>query len=1054
MDFLTSVNMHQNELQNFSIQKLGAAPSTPVLGQFYMDSDGSALHVYTVKGWSNVNIGSVDTGSTAPTSPTNGQVYYNSSDKRFYFYDGAAWIGLVTVAELNLKAPKASPAFTGTATITSAVTKASGSATDVFTVKSSDAQELFKVKGNGDTVIGGLLTVNGTGTSTFAGDVTIGGHLTVEQDATVTLGLSGNSMTLTGDLAVQGNTALGDNAAIDTTTIKGVTTIKSDVTKAVGSSSVNIFKVVDSTDTPLFEVRKNGDTVVGGVLTVNGTGTSTFAGDVSINGNLIVDKNATVTAQMTGTDLTLTGNLVVNGNTTLGDTAADLVTIKGTPKVVGGVTKALGSSSVNAFSVVDSTGTAPLFEVRQNGDTVIGGILTVNGTGTSTFAGNVNIGGKLTVSDTATVTAAMAGSDLTLTGNLVVQGNTTLGDAVTDTLLIKAKPTIQSAVTKAAGNATDNAFSVVDSTGSTHLFDVKTNGDAVIGGILTVSGTGTSTFAGDVSIGGKLTVADTATATADLAGTDLTLTGNLVVNGSTTLGDNAATDTTIIKGLTTVQGSTVAGSATDVTLMKFIDSAGTQVARVDQDGFFEGKGLKTTNGYIECQDIQAVANLGICLIAGNSSIQLSTEEGGVEEIYISSDNITFEDSTIKCKSGAVFDFNNAYLAKLPTNTTIGAVTAAQIGYLSGVTSAVQTQLDNKVAKNANITAGTATKITYDAKGLVTAGTTLAASDIPTLTSAKISDLATTVKGYKLNEFAAPTAAVSMGSKKITDLAAPTLGSDAVTKDYADALRAGISVKDPVKVATTANIALSGTQTIDGVAVVAGNRVLVKNQTAGAENGIYIVASGAWTRAADSDNMPGSEIVAGTAVWVNEGTTNADSRWVLTTNDTITLGTTALTFTKDFQASDIVAGTGLTKTGSTLNVVGTANRIIVNTDSIDIASNYAGQTSITTLGTITAGTWNGATIDVAHGGTGATTAVAARTNLGATGKYAADIGDGSATTIDVIHNLNSLDVVVQLKDKASPANMVMCDVQYKNANTITLLFGAAPTAAQYRVVVIG
>lgn len=834
MDFLTSVNMHQNELQNFSIQKLGAAPGSPVLGQLYMDADGSGLHIFTSKGWSNFNTGSVDTSSTAPSSPTSGQVYYNSTDKRFYFYDGSAWVGLVTVTELNLKAPKASPAFTGTATITSAVTKASGSATDVFTVKSSDAQELFKVKGNGDTVIGGLLTVNGTGTSTFAGDVTIGGHLTVEQDATVTLGLSGSSMTLTGDLAVQGNTTLGDNAASDTTTIKGVTTIKSDATKATGSASVDIFKVVDSADTPLFEVRKNGDAVIGGILTVNGTGTSTFAGDVSINGNLTVDKSATVIA-------------------------------------------------------------------------------------------------------------AMAGQDLTLSGNLVVNGNTTLGDASTDTLLIKAKPTVQSAVLKANGNATDDAFSVVDSSGTTHLFDVKTNGDAVIGGILTVSGTGTSTFAGDVSIGGKLTVADTATATAAIAGTDLTLTGNLVVKGNTTLGDATGDTTTVI---------------------------GTVV--------------------------------------------------------------------------------------LPSTTSIGTVSSTEIGYLDGVTSAIQTQIDNKVAKNANITAGTATKITYDAKGLVTAGTSLAASDIPTLTSAKISDLATTVKAYKLNEFAAPTAAVSMGSQKITDLAAPTLGSDAVTKDYADALRAGISVKDPVRVASTTNVAIAtgGLLTIDGVTVAAGNRVLLKNQTTASENGIYVAGSGAWVRSTDADNTPGSEVVAGMAVWVNEGTTNADSRWVLTTNDSITLGSTALTFTKDFQAADIVAGTGLTKTGSTLNVVGTANRITANADGIDIASTYAGQTSITTLGTITAGTWNASTIAVAKGGTGATTAAAARTNLGAAGKYAADIGDGSATTIDVIHNLGSLDVVVQLKDKNSPANMVMCDVQYKDANTVTLLFGTAPTSAQYRVVIIG
>lgn len=100
-------------------------------------------------------------------------------------------------------------------------------------------------------------------------------------------------------------------------------------------------------------------------------------------------------------------------------------------------------------------------------------------------------------------------------------------------------------------------------------------------------------------------------------------------------------------------------------------------------------------------------------------------------------------------------------------------------------------------------------------------------------------------------------------------------------------------KAPVRAATTANITLSGAQTIDGVSVVAGDRVLVKAQTVGANNGIYVCQTGAWTRAEDFDSS--SEAKSGLTVAVSEGSIGADTNWLLTTNDPITLGTTALVF---------------------------------------------------------------------------------------------------------------------------------------------------------------
>jgi len=225
-------------------------------------------------------------------------------------------------------------------------------------------------------------------------------------------------------------------------------------------------------------------------------------------------------------------------------------------------------------------------------------------------------------------------------------------------------------------------------------------------------------------------------------------------------------------------------------------------------------------------------------------------------------------------------------------------------------------------------------------------------------------------------------------------------TDAYTKTEVDSLVTGLDFKQSVRVATTANITLSGTQTIDGVAVVAGDRVLVKNQTTASENGIYVVASGSWSRSDDADNTPGSEVTSGMFTFADSGTVNANSGWVLATTGIITLGTTSLSFTQFNGLAQITPGAGLTKTGNQIDVGGTADRITVGADSIDIASTYVGQSSITTVGTISSGTWAGSAVGVAYGGTGATTASAAFNALapsqtGNSGRYLTS--DGTNTS---------------------------------------------------------
>ncbi len=219
------------------------------------------------------------------------------------------------------------------------------------------------------------------------------------------------------------------------------------------------------------------------------------------------------------------------------------------------------------------------------------------------------------------------------------------------------------------------------------------------------------------------------------------------------------------------------------------------------------------------------------------------------------------------------------------------------------------------------------------------------------------------------------------------VATPTDAAHAATKGYVDAARQGLDVKQSVRAATTGPVNLSteleAGDTIDTtVTLVAGDRVLVKNQGTASENGIYVVqSSGAAVRATDANGTADTGTVSGgTFTFVEEGTVNADSGWVVSTNGPITVGSDPMNWVQFSGAGSIVAGAGLAKDGNTINVGGTSDRITVNSDTVDIASTYVGQTSITTLGTITTGTWNGTDIAVTDGGTGASTAADARTNL--------------------------------------------------------------------------
>lgn len=220
----------------------------------------------------------------------------------------------------------------------------------------------------------------------------------------------------------------------------------------------------------------------------------------------------------------------------------------------------------------------------------------------------------------------------------------------------------------------------------------------------------------------------------------------------------------------------------------------------------------------------------------------------------------------------------------------------------------------------------------------------------------------------------PVANVGLNNKKITGLADPVDDQDAVNRRFIDILFVNdIKPKAPVRIATTGDIRLAGITAqsgLDGVTPVVGDRVLVKNQLNNKQNGIYVVDTGFWPRSTDADAA--AEVTLSYCV-VLEGTVNQGSAWV--ENLTVTTLGIYPAYTGDpvnyvlfSQSSSIGAGAGLQKVGNLLNVLGTAHRIVVGT-AVDIAGDYAGQTSIVTVGTIGNGTWEGNVIDAAHGGTG-------------------------------------------------------------------------------------
>ena len=291
------------------------------------------------------------------------------------------------------------------------------------------------------------------------------------------------------------------------------------------------------------------------------------------------------------------------------------------------------------------------------------------------------------------------------------------------------------------------------------------------------------------------------------------------------------------------------------------------------------------------------------------------------------------------------------------------------------------------------------------------------------------------------------------NNKITGLATPTNATDAATKGYVDSTAIGLDVKLSVRVATTANIDLTADlengDVLDGVTLATGNRVLVKNQTDQTQNGIYVVASsGAASRSEDANSD--AEVTAGLFTFVEEGTVNGNTGYVLTSDNPITLGSTNLVFSQFSGVGTFTAGAGITLAGTEFSVDVTptsGSASLTNTGgAVEVKTNTNDGLEVTASGL---GINNGTGLTFAAGALVFDTA-----NGYGTRKLAFNVGDGAATSYAVTHSLATRDVSVHVYENASPYAQVEADVEHTDSNNLTVKFSVAPTSNQYRVVVVG
>jgi hypothetical protein len=636
-----------------------------------------------------------------------------------------------------------------------------------------------------------------------------------------------------------------------------------------------------------------------------------------------------------------------------------------------------GTLTASSALVVDSSSKLDNLKVDNldlNGNT----ISTTNTNGDLTLAPNGT--GKVSLTSTNAASS-------TTTGALVVAG----GVGIAGALYVGSSISAQSATFSSINNTP-----IGNSTASTGAF-------TTLAASSTLTVTGEATFNGGVKIGSD-TLAEYIYDTvggAVTGGTGITITNSDVGNTSTV----SITNTTVTGAGTPV------GSSTAIPVITF--NAQGQLTAVSTASITTTLGIAADTG----TDSIALASDTLTFTGGegiDTSINSSTNTITIaaEDATTSNKGVaSFADADFNVTSGAV-ELKDTVVKSVTTDS--GALTPSTHAFSilggegidvthSGTTITVageDASTSNKgVASfadaNFTVTSGAvATKnITLGSSTLTNGSTTTSIAGITELTVDNLNFNGNTITSTDTNGniIISPngTGVVDLSGSILTGLNEPVNATDAATKNYVDTVAEGLHVHEAAHCATTDTLATlsggtvtysngtagvgatltlsAGLSAIDGHTLSNGDRILVKNQANQTHNGMYVRTSATvLTRASDFDTA--AEIGGGDFTFVENGTTYGNTGWVQTV-EVLTVGTDNIIWQQFSGTGTFTAGAGLTISGTEFNVVGTANRITVNTDNVDIASTYVGQTSITTLGTIGTGTWQGDVVGPTYGGTG-------------------------------------------------------------------------------------